>query len=171
MANFQIVYEIMDVGAYLEIMHPDFLTILQQDTIDEFPDVGPTLDVTQEQRIHERMFSGESVTDPNGDLVPGVSGIAFSRFRALDAWTLSPGEDPFPNTMWAPYEVEFLFDRGQEFSTLQVEGTIKFYVTSRDSLHEGSTRQYYQMIGQVDLTGGFKSIQNSIWGSVKALWR
>jgi len=171
MANFQTAYEFMDVDAYLEIMNPDFLTILQQETIDEFPDVGPTLDVTQEQRIHERMFSGESVTDPNGDLVPGVSGISFSRFRALDAWTFSPGEDPFPNTMWAPYEVEFLFDRGQGFSTLQVEGMIKFYVTSRDSLHEGSTRQYFQMIGQVDLTGGFKSVETTIWGSVKALWR
>jgi len=33
-----------------------------------------------------------------------------------------------------------------------VAGTIKFYVTSKDSLHQGSTKKYYQMIGQVDLT-------------------
>ena len=78
--------------------------------------------------------------------------ISFSKFRALDAWATSPGDDIIPNAEWAPFEVEFLFDRGQNFSTLKVDGTIKFYVTSRDSMHQGSNRQYYQMIGQVDLT-------------------
>jgi len=66
--------------------------------------------------------------------------------------------------------VDFLFDRGQEFSTLKVGGTIKFYVASRDSLHDGTIKQYYQMIGQVDLTAGFKSTELIPWGSVKALW-
>jgi hypothetical protein len=152
MANFQTIYETMDIDEYRKIMHPDYLTILQEDTIDEFPDVGTTLDVNEELRIHDRMFSGDSVTDPNGDFVPGVAGISFSKFRALDAWAVSPGDDIIPNAEWAPFEVEFLFDRGQEFSTLSVTGTIKFYVTSRDSLHQGSDKQYYQMIGQVDLT-------------------
>jgi hypothetical protein len=85
---------------------------------------------------------------------------------------MSPEDDIIPNAEWAPFEVDFLFDRGQEFSTMKVEGTIKFYVTSRDSMHEGSLKQYYEMIGQVDLTnGGFKSVETATWGSVKALWR
>ncbi len=72
----------------------------------------------------------------------------------------------------APYEVEFLFDRGQEFSSLRVQGRIKFYVTSRDSLHEDVLRQYYQMIGQVDLTSrGGKVVENVLWGSAKAIYR
>jgi hypothetical protein len=154
MANFQTIYETMDFDEYRKIMHPDFLTILQEETIVDFPDVGTTLDVNEELRIHERMFSGDSLEDPNGNFVPGVGGISFSSFRALDAWTLSPGDDIIPNAEWAPFEVDFLFDRGQEFSTLKVEGTIKFYVTSRDSLHEGTVQQYYQMRGQVDLTNG-----------------
>ena len=152
MANFQAIYETRDFNEYRKIMHPDFLTILQDATSQEFPDVGTTLDVNEELRIHERMFSGDSVIDPKGDLVPGVLNISFSTFAALDAWVTSPPDDTIPNAEWAPFDVVFLFDRGQNFSTLQVAGTIKFYVTSRDSVHEGTTKQYDQMIGQVDLT-------------------
>ena len=152
MQNFQTIYETMDIDEYRKIMHPDFLTILQEATTEEFPDVGTTLDVNEELRIHERMFSGDALTDPNGDFVPGVASIAFDKFRALDTWVLSPGDDIIPNAEWAPFEVDFLFDRGQNFSTLKVAGTIKFYVTSKDSLHQGTTKKYYQMIGQVDLT-------------------
>ncbi|MEN8006668.1 MAG: hypothetical protein ABFS42_06600 [Candidatus Krumholzibacteriota bacterium] len=152
MNNFRTIYETRDIDEYRKIMHPDFLTILQDATIQEFPDVGTTLDVNEELRIHERMFSGDAQTDPNGDFVPGVSSIAFSTFRALDTWVVSPENDIIPNAEWAPFEVDFLFDRGQNFSTLKVEGTIKFYVTSKDTVHQGTTKQYYQMIGQVDLT-------------------
>jgi hypothetical protein len=152
MANFQTIYETMDFDEYRKIMHPDYLTILQESTTEEFPDVGTTLDVNEELRIHERMFSGEAVTDPDGDFVPGVANISFNVFQALDAWTMSPGDDIIPNAEWAPFNVEFMFDRGQEFSTLKVDGTIKFYVTSKDSLHQGNVVQFYQMIGQVDLT-------------------
>ena len=152
MANFQTIYETRDFDEYRTIMHPDFLTILQENTTEEFPDVGTTLDVNEELRIHERMFSGEDVTDPQGDLVPGVLNISFDTFRALGAWTMSPANDIIPNAEWAPFDIVFLFDRGQSYTTLMVVGTIKFYVTSRDSLHQGETKQYYQMIGQVDLT-------------------
>jgi len=152
MINFQTIYETRDFDEYRVIMHPDFLTILQTETTTEFPDVGTTLDVNEELRIHERMFSGEAVTDPKGDLVPGVLSISFSKFQALDAWTMSPWDDIIPLAEWATFEVEFLFDRGQTFSTLKVQGLIKFYVTSKDSVYQGAPRQYYQMIGQVDLT-------------------
>ena len=60
MQNFMTVYETMDVGEYLQIMHPDFLTILQAETIQDFPDVGPTLDWYEEQNIHKRMFLGSN---------------------------------------------------------------------------------------------------------------
>ncbi len=152
MENFQTIYETMDITEYRKIMHPDFLTILQETTTEEFPDVGTTLDVNEELRIHERMFSGEALTDPDENFVPGVANISFSKFRALDTWALSPQDDIIPNALWAPFEVDFLFDRGQNFSTLKVAGVIKFFVTSKDSLHQGTTKPYFQMIGQVDLT-------------------
>jgi hypothetical protein len=152
MQNFQTIYETRDYDEYRKIMHPNFLTILQDATVQEFPDVGTTLDVTEELKIHERMFSGDAVTDPDGELVPGVLAIDFNNFRALDDWKVSPSDDIIPDAQWAPFEVVFLFDRGQNYSTLKVEGTIKFYVTSRDSTHQGTVKKYHQMIGQVDLT-------------------
>ncbi len=36
MANFQTIYETMDFDEYRKIMHPDFLTILQEETIIDF---------------------------------------------------------------------------------------------------------------------------------------
>ena len=171
MENFQTIYETMDVDEYLKIMHPDFLTILQEETINEFPDVGTTLDVLEEQHIHKRMFSGNSVTDPNGDFVPGVVGISFHVLQQLDDWSISSGDDIIPNAEWAPFAVEFLFDRGQEFSTMTVEGTIKFYVTSVEFQFQSVDMQFYQMIGQVDLTNSVKASEGTSWGTVKALFR
>ncbi|MEN8007373.1 MAG: hypothetical protein ABFS42_10185 [Candidatus Krumholzibacteriota bacterium] len=171
MENFQEVYEWRYFEGYRELMHPDFLTFLQDATIMEFPDVGTTLDYNEERRIHERMFSGEAVTDPNGDLVPGVVNISFTRFQQLETFTSSPPDDIIPDTEWAPYEVDFLFDRGQSFSYLRVQGTIRFYVSGRDSLHNGAIKQYYEMVGQVDLTNLPKGVEGINWGSVKALFR
>jgi len=171
MENFRTIYETRDVGEYLKLMHPDFLTILQESTTEEFPDVGTTLDFSEEQHIHKRMFSGQAVTDPQGDLVPGVLSIDFNAFHALDTWQVTPPDDIFPNTEWAPFEVVILLDRGQNYSTLKVEGVIKFYVTSEVFKQNGLKQNFYQMIGQVDLTGGFKSTEETNWGSVKALYR
>ena len=171
MENFVTAYETQDVVEYLLIMHPDFQTILQQGTMDEFPDVGPTLDRYEEQNIHKRMFSGLALSDPNGDLVPGISAIVFEVFQPLAPWEDTPNDDIIPNAMYSLYEVQILVDRGQTYSTLRVEGMIKFYVVSREFEHEGSIRHYFQMIGQVDLTDSFKSTESTNWGSIKALFR
>lgn len=152
MANFQTIYEERNFDWYRDMLHPDYQTILQQETIDQFPDVGETLDLNEELRIHERMFSGDDLTDPTGAFVPGVVNISFGKFTILDDWQLSPPDDRIPNALFAPYEVDFLFNRGQEYNQISVKGQIRFYLTSRDSVHEGANRQYYQMVGQVDLT-------------------
>ena len=56
-----------------------------------------------------------------------------------------------PNARFSLYDVTFLFDRPGA-STLKVEGQIKFYVTSRDSVVGGVTKASWEMIGQQDLT-------------------
>ena len=50
MANFQAAYEHMDPEQLMVTLHPQHLTYLQQETINNFPDLGPTLDVQEEQR-------------------------------------------------------------------------------------------------------------------------
>jgi hypothetical protein len=172
MANFRTVYETRDPGEYIKLMHPDFLTILQDATIQEYPDVGTTLDRYEEQNIHKRMFSGLAVTDPQGELVPGVQDIHFSVFMPLNTWQVTPPDDIFPNALMAPFEVVIMLDRGQNYSTMRVEGLIKFYVTSSGFKHNGLKQQFYQMVGQVDLTNsGNKSVEGTSWGSVKAMFR
>jgi len=171
MANFKAAYENMSYEGLRELLHPDFMMVLQESTIQEFPDIGTTLDLNEELRIHDRMFSGLGVEDPQGNFVPGVKEIVFSTFRRLDTWQQTPADDIFPNAEWAPYQVDILFDRGQEFSTLKVEGTVKFYVTSRELVYKGKTHRYYQMNGQVDLTGHGNKTEVGSWGSTKALFR
>ncbi len=170
-AQFLAAYGAMDLDNYLALLDPEFLMVLGEDTIDDFPDVGTTLDFTEEERIHQRMFSGESVTDPNGDFVPGVQTIFFSRFTALAAWSPSDDPDRFPETVWASYQVEIHFDRGQQFSTLRVIGMVKIYAKAHDVMVDGEEKTYYLMAGMVDLTGFGKGVEVESWGSVKALFR
>lgn len=152
MSNFQTIYEEKNFDWYRDMLHPDYKTVLQQETIDQFPDVGEFLELDEELRIHDRMFSGDDLLDPNDEFVPGVIDISFGKFQPELDWQVSPVDDPIPNALFAPYDVELLFNRGQGHSQISVKGQIRFYVTSKDSLHEGTTKQYYQMVGQVDLT-------------------
>lgn len=151
MDNFRLAYETMDFNIYRDMLHPDFITLLQASTTSQFPDVGTTLDVSEELRIAERMFSGNALTDPVGNLVPGISNISFDLFQQNGTWADTGPNDVVPNARFALYDVVFLFDRTGD-STLRVQGQIKFFVTSRDSLHNGVDRAYWQMLGQQDLT-------------------
>lgn len=170
MANFQAAYEHMDPEQLMVTLHPQHLTYLQQETINNFPDLGPTLDRQEEQRIHERMFSGHDVTDPDGALVPGIQAVAFQTLQRQGNWALSPEGDTIPDTEMALYDVVILLDRGTNHTILKVQGSIKFYVVAHDSLIGGQTLPYYRMRGQVDLTEG-KAMEMTPWGLVKGLFR
>jgi hypothetical protein len=153
MLNFKTIYEDMDFAEYAKMIHPDYIMLLQASTQTLYPSVGSTLDVAEELRMHERMFSKQDVTDPEGTLVPGVQTIEFRTFARQGAWSTSPPTDQIPNAEYAVYQVDFLFDLGAARKILKVQGEIKFYVTHRDSLlASGLTKPYYQMYGQDDLT-------------------
>ena len=153
MTNFVAAHESGDFAAYRSLLRDDYIMLLQPATQEEFPDVGPTLDLAEELIIAERMFGGQAITNSQGDLVPGISAISFQIFEQQDNWTTSQPTDVIPNARAAQFEVTFLFDR-QGDSTLRVDGLIKFYVTSRDSVVNDVTKQYFQMVGQQDLTNG-----------------
>jgi len=92
-------------------------------------------------------------------------------FQPASPWTYSGPNDVIPNARFALYAVVFLFDRGAN-STLRVQGQIKFYVTSRDSLHNGVHQPYWSMSGQQDLTDSqIKPMESLTFGSLKALFR
>lgn len=178
MQNFQTTYETMNFTELTRMMDPAYFTVLKESTCSTFPDVGTTLDLEEETRIHERMFSMRDVTDPQGNLVAGIQAIAFQLFQRQGSWGQSPANEPIPNAEYALYDVVLVFDRGQAESALIVQGAIKFFVAHRDSVVGGVPKSYYRMIGQMDLTWDQKNdrpsgkgTENNAWGSVKALFR
>jgi hypothetical protein len=61
---------------------------------------------------------------------------------------------------------------------MKTQGTIKFYVTHRDSLVGDVIKPYFQMLGQMDLTmdtyalgAAGKSVELTTWGMAKAIFR
>jgi len=168
MANFQKIYETMDLDEYRLILDPAFVTFLQEGTQDDFPEVGVALDVTEENHLHERMFLGEPLHDANGDLLPAITQFALARFQPVVDWGESLPTDPIPNTLSALYDVEILVDRGQEFSTLFVSGSIRFYVTTAEGRMNGEPKTYYRLVGQTDSTQDNKAVRLIPWGSLKA---
>jgi len=169
--QFQAAYQAMNLDNYVALLDPEFLMILQEDTIDHFPEMGTTLDFTEEERIHQRMFSGESVTDPQGVFVPAMRTIGFLVCNALDGWSAADDQGRFPGTEWAPFRVEILFDRGQEYSTLILDGVVKIYVRTHEEIVDGKETTHCLMAGMVDFTGTGKPVEPIPWGSVKALYR
>jgi hypothetical protein len=168
LANFRTIYENRDADEYGLILDPAFVTILQQGTRNEFPRVGPELDVAEETRIHGRLFSGEAVTDPDGNLVPAIIGFEFTRFSQVVDWGESLPTDPIPSTLSALYAVTIEVARGPQYSTLVVDGQIRFYVTTAAGRLDGEPRTYFRMVGQLDLTDFGKGVEDVAWSSLKA---
>jgi len=175
MENFRTVYETMDLVEFPRLMDPAFVTFLKLTTINAFPDVGPTLDVQEETRIHARMFSRQNVEDPEGMAVQGIQAMAFQTLERRSEWEFSEPGDVMPNTLCAVYDVVILSDRGGIYSMLKTQGGIRFYVGYRDTVVNGRTRPFYRMLGQFDFTYDQKSggagTEYVAWGSLKALFR
>ncbi len=170
-AQFKAAYGARDVEKYVALLDPDYLMLLSAETTQEFPDVGETLNFAAEERIHQRLFSGKDVTDPHGDFVPAVKAIELLVFQALEGWSPTDDQDHFPGAEWAPFQVVLLFDRGQSYSFLKVNGTVKIYVRAHEVMVGGTNETFYLMAGMVDLTFFGKGTENTSWGSVKALFR
>jgi hypothetical protein len=126
MIAFQQMYENRDYDRMRDIMHPDFFMVLQQSTREDFPDVGDFIELNEELRMHERMFSGQSVVDPNGSIVPAISEITFSKFRQIGDWITAPQKGTlFPNADYGTWQIEILFTR-PGYKDISAEGQVQF---------------------------------------------
>ncbi len=170
MANFQTIYETRNAAEYALHLDPAFETFLQAPTMAEFPLVGLTLDETEENRIHGRMFSGRDLTDASGSFLPGIESIVFGGFVKVVDWGQSLPTDPIPGTLSALYEVDVTVFRGQENPAVRVTGMIRFYAASAEGRRNGEPTTYFRMRGQLDLTEGSKRSEQVAWGSLKALY-
>lgn len=170
LANFRSAYEALDAAGVTQMLRGDSVTFLQANTQLEFPELGPTLDYAEEVRCAARMLGGKSVTDPDSSLVAGISSITFQTFERQGEWYTTSAAEPIVRARAATYFVTLLCDRPM-YPTLKSNGQITFFAASRDSFHDGASRSYWQLVGQLDLTSEWKSIESKTWGSVKALFR
>lgn len=171
MTNLQTMYTSMNAAALAPMLHPQYVMILQASTYNQFPDLGTTLDAAEERRIHERMFSGQDVTDPEGNLVPAVQAITIQTFAQQTPWATSLPADQIPDTMYGLFDVVIIVDRGAAHHYLKAQGQFKVYVAATDTVLGGQTRPYYRMRGLVDLTTDNKASEMLTWGLIKALFR
>lgn len=172
MTDFRLAYGNGDLSLLANLLHPDHITVLQQVTTDAFPAVGARLVMTEERRINQRMFSGQDLVDPEGQPVPALTSIWLSSFYRLGDWELSPATDPIPDVLCANYYVFVEWGRAWPHPAMRTQGTVKFYVTSEDTVVAGLKRPRYRVRGQMDLTSTDKrATENACWGSVKALFR
>jgi hypothetical protein len=167
----QTAYEAKDLENYLALLDPDFSFVLHPQTTNLYPELGGALDFDLEERIHQRMFSGEAITDPIGNPRPIVRQVYFNAFRALNAWKNSDEPTRFPNSVWAPFEVDLIIDCGQEFTTYKAAGNLKIYVREYIRMVGGKEVKYYKLAGMVDLTESGKGVENTPWGLIKVFYR
>lgn len=170
MANFLAVYETADLEEYGLLLAPGFATRLQPATIQDYPQVGSTLDVAEETRSHTRMFSGEDLVDAGGAFLPGIESFDFTLFSKVVDWGVSLPTDPVPNTLSALYNVQLVVFRGEQNPVISVSGLIRFYVKPATGRVDGESKTYYRMVSQLDLTEGGKASEQTPWGSLKALY-
>ena len=170
MANFKTVYETMDCDCFRDLlMHPDYQTRLQQDTVDEFSLPESFFTYADGLTIQAHLFSGQPIATPGG-VLPGISSIDFTTFEQQFAWTRSAPDDPnFPDTLYSSYNVKVEFMRaGGAATTLIVQGIIQVYVTTI----EQNGANFYRLIGMVDLTDSkTRAAEGCCFGAVKALYR
>lgn len=171
MANFRAAYQTRDYAVFCDLLTPDYEAVQLASTVSMFPDLGERIDVAEEHRIHERMFSGHSVTDPLGEVIAGVQGITFEVFQPIGGWTAASPSSLFPDTESRLYDVVIVVDRGQANNSLDVHGQLQFFASHRDSTVDGVTCPYYRLRGLADLTSPTKGVESSAWGAVKALYR
>jgi hypothetical protein len=164
-------YEARDLKNYLAHLDPDFSFILHPQTHNLYPDLGGSLAFDLEERIHQRMFSGQAVTDPGGNPRPGVQQVYFNDFQALDAWKNSDDPTNFPDSVWAPFDVDLVIDCGQEFTTYKATGQLKIYVREYTRMAGGKEIKYYKLAGMVDLTQSDKGVERTPWGLIKVFYR
>jgi hypothetical protein len=163
--NLRAAYQGMSIDIYRHVLHPSFVFHFLQYDIDNLN--LPTDHFTRAQDLTstESMFSGLPVGD-----VPAVGSINWSVLERQGVWETSSNPE-YPDAQRGLFHFAISITRPGA-TTLIFGGQQEFYVTSRDSMVDGSPTPYWQLLGQVDLSDIFVSrgIEQATWGTVKHLY-
>jgi hypothetical protein len=115
------------------------------------------------------MFSGEPSSTGKR-----ISSIEVTLLQPQGVWADIPAADPnyggHPHGQFRRYDVQIYFHIQGENLQYSVHGPVIFYVTARDSTHDGAAALCYELLGQQDLTATNKATENTNWSTVKAIF-
>ena len=170
MQNFEKAYGLMDIVQFREILHPSFIFKFLATDLDhiEVPG-GDRWFCANELTSTTRMFNGSPGFDGE-NTVPGISDITFELFDQDGVWGETDDPVDFPDAERAVFNAQVSFLRAGN-TTIQVKGQALFYVTSKDSTHDGEPAPYYQLRGWVDGSRLDKPNRPATWGGVKFLFQ
>ena len=153
MYNFRTAYTSMDIDHYREALHPDFRFIFNQLDVERLNLPSSFETFADDITSTANMFSGNSIVKPDQTTVPGVSAINIQVLDRTEPWVDEGSDNPdFPNTQRATFNVAMSLARVSNATTLLISGQQMFYVSYKDSTHNGLPARYYQLRGQRDLT-------------------
>ncbi len=150
LANFQRVYELMDINVYGPMLHDDYKFFLQEDDIEGLGLPFDHFNRDDDIDLMTNIFSGNPHLRDDGEVSAAVTEITFGRMDQTTVWEDSNHPD-FPGAQRATFDVDIEFNRPADTKIL-VTGSTEFYLASRDSMNNGVPVQYWQVMGQVDQT-------------------
>jgi hypothetical protein len=150
MENFKTAYGRMDIDGYRDVLHDDYIFKFKQEDVENLGLEYDRWYKDEELEGAQNLFSGQP-SPSTGEA--GVSGIEWSLLSPVGTWEDSTDPD-FPNSERALYNIFLRIERPGT-TTIEIQGQQIFYVTSRDSvMGDGTTRPYFQLVGQVDMSQG-----------------
>ncbi|MFT5315252.1 MAG: hypothetical protein ACI9UK_001084 [Candidatus Krumholzibacteriia bacterium] len=163
-------YETPDTMTLAKVLDPDFNFMLNQETRVEFPDVGAFFNHADEVRIAGRLFSGDPVTTPGGNHVPGVSGITVAEFQIKEDWAFLGAGPETSNDYRATFAIELWIAR-PGFIDFMVKGELIIDARAWSSENKGEGDLSWKIVGIVDNTFDQKKGNEFVsMGSLKALY-
>jgi len=156
MDNFKEAYGRLDIDEYRNILHTDYKFFFQDHDITTLGLISDHLNRDDDLDATTNMFSGEPIPNPGAlegepNPIPAISDIEVSLLEREGTWGQSFHPE-FPNARRALFRIELSIARPGS-RTISITGRQEFYVVARDSVQSDSTtKDYFQLLGQVDMS-------------------
>jgi hypothetical protein len=145
MANFRQAYSTMDIAWYRDVLHDQYKFMFQQTDIEHLGLPSDHLTREEELLVADNMFQGRGENP--------IAQITIQVLNPQNAWQDVTDHPDFPNSRRRAYDITMYIERPGA-TTLKVEGQQEFFVVRHEFVIDGSPREGWQLVGQVDRTIG-----------------
>ncbi len=169
MMNFKQAHTARNYEMYEQALHQNFKFVFLPSDVENLGLPCNYFPRTADLAAMANLLSGEPIQNSQGVQVSAVTQISFQVLDPVSAWEES-GNPDFPASRKRLYNVHLALSRLAD-TTIIIQGQQEFYAASRDSLHEGTERPYWELVGQVELTSRSpRATEQASWGSTKYLY-